>query len=246
MFCWPRHRAPKPGSPNYTTPHSIRRRCRPQTTDRGLPGATAYLLILRCAADAKVIVTGYRERAPSSTCPRVQPLYDKPIHPLYARWIPSASGPVVNGTNLHTLRSGRRCCFGGRRKRCPDRKPANPGNDTCAGQYGPPVSFPTADALLVQQAFQLVRLAMSQWLEHVSWAPVPEHERLAKSVVIQNRPVAASFLRLFGPVNLCEAKIACQARNGNDEFLLCKIDCVLELAGLRLRCIFRARQRSGR
>ena len=30
----------------------------------------------------------------------------QPIQPLYARWIASASGPVVTGTNLHTLQFG--------------------------------------------------------------------------------------------------------------------------------------------
>jgi hypothetical protein len=111
MFCWPRHRAPKPGSPDYTTPHTdatyIRRRCRPQTSDRELPGVAAYPQILRCAADAKVIVTGYRGK-PLRACPTAQPAYDKPILPLYARRMPSASGPVVNETNLHTLQPGRR------------------------------------------------------------------------------------------------------------------------------------------
>src|SRR5580704_9192015 len=120
--------------------------------------------------------------------------------------------------------------FCGGRKRGSGREPSSPGDYTCAGQYGPPVSFPTADSLLVQQAFQLVRLAMSQWLERVSWAPVPQHERLAKSVVIQNRPVGASFLRLFGPVNHCEAKSSCQTRHGEDSLSAREFDRMLEFS----------------
>jgi len=120
----------------------------------------------------------------------------------------------------------------------PWRESADPRDDTPAGQNGPTVSFPSTDALLVQQAFQLMRLAMSQWLEGVSWAPVPQHERAAKSFVIQNRSVAVSLLSLLRPVNLREAKSACQARHCDRRFSL-QIDWVLKLFPPRFRAPIR-------
>src|ERR1700732_1299208 len=99
----------------------------------------------------------------------------------------SRSGPFIRGK------------FGG------DRKAASPCKNAATRQHRPAVTLPTADALLVQQALQLVGAAVTLGTQSVAGTPIAQHHRKEQPVPVENRPITTSFPSLEGPVNLLEA-----------------------------------------
>src|SRR5260370_1258435 len=99
--------------------------------------------------------------------------------------------------------------------------------NTATGQHRPAVTLPSADALLVQQALQLVGAAVTLGTQSVSGAPIAQHHRKTQPVAVQNRPICTSFPSLGRPVNHPEAEYAPQFRNIHFRIASCQIDLVL-------------------
>src|SRR5580693_7577100 len=84
---------------------------------------------------------------------------------------------------------------------CGRRKSAGPRKNAAARQHRPAVTFPSADAFFIQQAFQLVRAPMTQRTHAVSGTPVAHYKWKTQPVAVQDRPILNSFYSLGGPVN---------------------------------------------
>src|SRR5580700_1596136 len=95
-----------------------------------------------------------------------------------------------------------------RRKFRRDGKSSSPYQRSGACQDGPAFAFPGADALLIQQAFQLMRVAMARRPQPVAGTPVSQNEWETKSMPVQDRPRGTSFSPLGGPVNHSQAEDA--------------------------------------
>jgi len=79
-----------------------------------------------------------------------------------------------------------------------DRKAASPGKNAATRQHRPAITLPLADALLVQQALQLVGASVTLGTQSVSGAPIAQYHRKAQSVPVQDRPISTSFPSLEG------------------------------------------------
>src|SRR5882762_6213467 len=109
----------------------------------------------------------------------------------------SGSGPFIRGK------------FSG------DRKAASPYENAATRQYRPAVTLPPADALLVQQALQLVGASVTLGTQPVSGTPIAQHHWKTQPVPVQDRPIPTSFPSLGRPVNHPEAEYAPQFRSAH-------------------------------
>src|SRR5580704_8905521 len=75
-----------------------------------------------------------------------------------------------------------------RRKFRRDGKSSSPYQRSGACQDGPAFAFPRADALFIQQAFQLYGGAMARKAQPVGREPISENEWETKSMPVQDRP----------------------------------------------------------
>src|SRR5437660_3952788 len=134
----------------------------------------------------------------------------------------SRSGPFIRGK------------FGG------DRKAASPCKNAATRQHRPAITLPSTDALLVQQALQLVGALVTPGTQSVTGTPIAQHQRKEQSVPVENRPISTSFRSLEGPVNHLEAEYAPQFRNAHFRLASRQIDLVLILPRGSMRtCLFR-------
>src|SRR5882762_451603 len=121
----------------------------------------------------------------------------------------SGSGPFIRGK------------FGG------DRKAASPYKNAATRQHRPAVTLPPADALLVQQALQLVGASVTLGTQPVSGTPIAQHHWKTQPVPVQDRPIPSSFPSLGRPVNHPEAEYAPQFRSAHLRLASRQIDLVL-------------------
>src|SRR6266851_2761677 len=162
-----------------------------------------------------------------AAAPRTPAKLLSPRQPRVRRCAPRNTLLLFDRSNLflgdHDSRPGPfiRGKFGG------DRKAASPCKNTATGQHRPSVTFPPADALLVQQALQLVGASVTLGAQSVSRAPIAQHHRKTQPVAVQNRPICTSFPSLGRPVNHPEAEYAPQFRNTHFRIASCQIDLVL-------------------
>ena len=134
----------------------------------------------------------------------------------------SGSGPFIRGK------------FGG------DRKAASPYENAATRQHRPAVTLPPADALLVQQALQLVGASVALGAQPVSGTPIAQHHWKTQPVLVQDRPIPTSFPSLGRPVNHPEAEYAPQFRSAHFRVASRQIDVVLIFPRGRMRtCLFR-------
>src|SRR4029077_11562600 len=102
------------------------------------------------------------------------------------------------------------------------------------------VTLPPADALLVQQALQLVGTSVALGTEYVSGAPIAQHYWKTQPVPVQDRPIPTSFPSLGRPVNHPEAEYAPQFRSAHSRLASRQIDVVLIFPRGSMRtCLFR-------
>src|ERR1700687_179104 len=120
----------------------------------------------------------------------------------------SGSDPFVRGK------------FGG------DRKAASPYQIAATRQHRPAVTLPPADALLVQQALQLVGASVTLGTQPVSGTPIAQHHWKTQPVPVQDRPIPTSFHSLGRPVNHPEAEYAPQFRDTHSRLASRQIDLV--------------------
>src|SRR6266849_1253115 len=162
-----------------------------------------------------------------ASAPRTPAKLLSPRQPRVRRCAPRNTLLLFDRSNLflgdHDSRPGPfiRGKFGG------DRKAASPCKNTATGQHRPAVTLPSADALLIQQALQLVGAAVTLGTQSVSRAPIAQHHRETQPVAVQNRPICTSFPSLGRPVNHPEAEYAPQFRNTHFRIASCQIDLVL-------------------